>query len=492
MSADQVHNSDKPVEKHDAAPKQPQFDALALMKEHNTGGKDGSQDTKTSKAEADHLIMTDPFAGLQGTGDTRGVKAKGHDAPKAHDAHDAPKAHDSSKDKGASQNDPTDGQPIKIVGKPEHPDPNKPNVAVLDDFAGPKEKAGGLSTETHGDISAKAAEANGFNVYRVQTSDASYGEQMKALDDKIKSGELPLGKGDAVNVSLGMPSDLSIKDTTGFFGAQASNDNLAQNKDKLLDGFKAKSEDASNPGLQAVTRDVVQSNDAIKDMQDKGIKVLHAAGNEGTDKYSAHFLNATELNSTRPNGQVDSFSADHNLTVRGDGVLPVTTRPADPFSKTPLAQDKGSSEIQLPNGKTLSQPITELNKAWTGDRVPFDRNSFDAHTYTDQLKEIPNEQPNLMISADRLGNKETRFTPGRSPKPDFDAGQLRPAAGDSGLSITQTVPTRNDNNNLKFTDTPSADKTPKVAGVLAGTSFSNIGYLADHKEEMERLKREGK
>jgi hypothetical protein len=321
MSADQVHNSDKPVEKHDAAPQQPHFDALALMKEHNTtvgadksagngdgkvignsgdasarpgdktnagtdtqasgaqtAGKAGGQDGRAGKAEPDHLIMTDPFAGLQGSPETQGVKAKGHDTPKTQHGKDGadssrPNQGDASKGQ-AKPDDHTDGQPIKIVGKPEHLDPSKPTVAFLDDFSKPKESAGLLPVENHGEISAKGAEANGFNVYRVQTGTAPMGEQMQAMDAKIKSGELPLGKGDAVNVSLGSGNDLPVEGGAKFFGVSATNDTLAQNKDKLLDGIKAKSEDSSNPALQSGLGDVVKSNDAIKDMQDKGIRVL--------------------------------------------------------------------------------------------------------------------------------------------------------------------------------------------------------------------------
>jgi hypothetical protein len=456
-------------------------------------GQDGTHERKADK-KPDHLIMTDAFAGLQGNGETRNAKAKGVETPKP------PKGKE-GKDKPAQNDghgnvaDPTDGQPIKIIGKPNHFDQNKPTVAVLDDFTEEKEKAGGKAIENHGEISAKAAEANGFNVYRIQTNDAAgYGKQMQAIDAKIKSGELPLGKGDAVNVSLGQPNDLPIKGTTDFFGAASTNDTLAQNKDKLLDGIRAKSndKDPKNADMAKTFGDVTKSNDAIKDMQDRGITVLHAAGNEGTGLFSAHFLNATELNSTKPNGQADNFSADHNLTVRGDGVLPVTTRPADAFSKTSLYQDKGSYEINLQNGKSISGPITEGGKSWTGDKVPFDRNSFDRNTWSEKFKQIPNEQPTAMLSSERLGGEDMRFTPGLSPKPAFDSVQLKPSEGDTGLTITYPVSTRNDNVNLKFTDTPSTDDAPKVAGVLAGTSFSNIGYLADHREEMERLKHEGR
>jgi len=458
-------------------------------------GHDGTQESKAKK-EPDHLIMTNAFAGLEGSGETRGVKPKDHDAlkpAKGKDGKDTVKS--AEKDAAGKVADPTDGQPIKIIGKPAHFDPKKSTVAVLDDFTEPKERTGGVTTDNHGEVSAKGFEANGLNVYRIQTNNAAgYGEQMAAIDAKIKSGELPLGKGDAVNVSLGMPNDLSIKDTTGFFGAPSTNETLAQNKDKLLDGIRAKSNDTNpeNAGMKAVTTDVIKSNDAIQDMKDRGITVLHAAGNEGTDKFSAHFLNATELNSTKPNGQPDSFSADHSLTVRGDGVLPVTTRPADPFSKTSLYKDKGNYQINLQNGKMLSGPITELGEGWTGDKVPFDRNSFDPATYADKLKHIPNVQPTSMLSGEPLAGKAMTFMPGHAPKPDFAPGELKPSGGDTGLTITTTVPTRNDNANLSFRDTPSTDTTPKVAGFLAGTSFSGIGYVAEHHDEMERLKREGK
>ncbi len=304
------------------------------------------------------LEFDDPFKVASAGQETRSIKTGRQQFDAKHPAEQAPdptaeraKTHGKTEQhqKASPPQPQTAGAepPFSIVGRPASLDPSKPTVAVLDSFNGPTEKVSGLPLASHGEIIAKSNEANGFNVFRLETgsSNASFGDKLEAIEKKVNSGELPLGKGDAINISLGpadakIHQDLTVKQAGEFFGLPLTPENLAENKDKLLDKVREKAEATDDQGLKGGLNEILRSNGAIKRLQDKGINVIHAAGNEGPETFTIQFMNAnTQLGSQKPDGEFDGFSATHSLLQKGaDGVIGVTSQAPDAFSKTEIGR----------------------------------------------------------------------------------------------------------------------------------------------------------
>lgn len=215
-----------------------------------------------------------------------------------------------------------------VVGRPKKPNSANPNVIVLDDFKdNPVPFVGGQGPQ-HGEFTARGLEAQGgFNVYRVQMSSGSTVDTLRGLEKKINSGELPVGKGDAITMSFGERfGDPEFKGLSQALGMDLRPENVAQQRGAILDRLKQLRDDPSmGAELNKLAGDFVESNEIIDRIEARGVDVVHASGNEGPNHFSIGFMNANiQLRSVDKSGNVHSFSANHNLTnATGDGVFGV-------------------------------------------------------------------------------------------------------------------------------------------------------------------------
>lgn len=233
-------------------------------------------------------------------------------------------------------------------------------IAFLDDF----EQAYALpilgkSRVAHGEISATAAEQNGFNVLRLQLNhkairweySADYSKVLTSIYDNVLAGNLKLKRGDIINISMGQPFQ-------GLFGqpsfAEASdllrlrepitakNINDRAKQSEVLAALRAKLQEAElSKQLHERLRQVVETNEIIAKIQDRlGVQVVVAAGNNGPQRFSWDFLTASErLASTDATGALLAGSATG--TAAGQGQFRVFYHSLDLLSAKPVAQSLG-------------------------------------------------------------------------------------------------------------------------------------------------------
>ena len=236
---------------------------------------------------------------------------------------------------------------VTVVGRPEEFNPSLPNLVVFDSFATKDvpltfKEGENASKISHGEISAKAAEAQGFqNVFRVERGaleldpdtiqqilfqpdkvaalatlvEGELASGIEALEHKVNSGEIPLGKGDAVIMSFGNGLDPTFAEASTRFGVDLTPENLASKRSEFLERLKTISQDPNHPEFR-MAANILRVNDALGRLQEKGIHVIHASGNQGPERFSPGFMNAfSQVKALRPSGKVWELSADHSLAV---------------------------------------------------------------------------------------------------------------------------------------------------------------------------------
>lgn len=483
----------------ESSPEKSRFDSESLLKSYTTVlGKPEAQSTngkeavkekagdKSTPSEGEHLLVDNAFAALSAT-DTRAVKAKAE--KKAHEPQTLEIPPTIGKATEASA-------PITIVGRPEKFVPERSTVLFLDNFSKDRTNMAsfgpGAGGAPHGEVSARAAEVNGFNVIRAQANDAPFNEMFRDIEKRINSGELPLGKGDVINVSMGH-NDLTFAQVSEFTGIKITAENLAENKDKILDKLREISKTHENLELRQAIAGLVETNEIINRLQtEKKITVVHAAGNDGPDKFSIDFMNAkVQLGSQNPETKkFDSFSAAHSLetTDPANGVFGITTGWSQ-FSTLPLARDKGYASLIVPNGNPVSFPISGLfQSAIATDGKYLDRSALGFNDHKIQIPDAPlSPLPYAALSSTASGF-ESKLQVG-GPKQFFNSGMLKSPVANGPLIFSDRLSLKNVNNEISFSNTVPTDTMPRIAGVVAGTSFSNIGWLSDHRDELEKSKR---
>ena len=267
---------------------------------------------------------------------------------------------------------PATADPVTVVGAPKSFNPELPSLVVLDDFAPTNSRD--LSTRdpnhkdliSHGEISAVAAEQQGFsNVFRVdmgsesipdgsnavraQAWEGELATDIEGLEHKINSGEIPLGRGDAVIMSFGNPYDPTFKEASTRFGIDLTAANLASKRSEFLDRLETIRDDPSHPE-SLMAANILRVNAAIVRLQEQGIHVIHAAGNDGPEVFSPGFMNASsQVKGLNLSGSVYAGSANHSLTtVAGPERYEVTFNPA-------------TSALEL-NHPDLDRPIEILKR----------------------------------------------------------------------------------------------------------------------------------
>lgn len=420
---------------------------------------------------------------------TRGVKNKKAGGAKVEKKPSAgSEAGDTASGGGASVAPDTDKPHDPEIVKKTGDNPQAPTVAFVDVFQ--KDMTIGKTPVSHGEISRTAAEKNGFNTVAIDVDTSrdkfgnkDYAKDLNAIDKKIDNGELKLGKGDALNISMGN-DDPTFKQASEFVGFPVTRENLAENREKILSRMnEIKNDPSRSEGDRDTASRVVETNKAIDKLQDRGIEVVHASGNEGNDKFSWEFMNAkTQLSSNKPDGKADNFSADHSLTTKGNGVIPIHSRnDIDPLSKTPVARQTGSYEV----GDTGVKFQREKQAPFTGDTRVFNRENDSKDSLAPRIKPEAPQVTSAMFSpetalhgakipaAKQLGAEaQTERTPDKFSPSKGEFSMIWPAKVGKGASDAAPV---------REGETTSAH-------VLRGTSFSNIDYLKGNFDSMARRK----
>ncbi len=459
-----------------------------------------------NRNEPDQLVMTDAFAGV--TDNSKASLAKtvnGTNTEATPDKKDAnkkadtvngdnppppggkpPESLENRTEQQPAGSDTAKNEPFKVaIQKPEQLDKKAPTAVFLDNFTDKEIDLGNGTRVEHGEVSRRAAEAAGFNtvgldmnLQRNSTDDLDFSKSLKEIDRRVTSGEMPLGKGDVVNVSMGN-NDPTFKKASEFLGMDVNAGNLAEQKDKILDRMR---EISGDPTRSQDDRDtakrVVDTNDAIKSLQDKGIEVVHASGNTGPDRFSWDFMNAkTQLASATPGGRLDSDSAFHSLTQKADGALPVVHKDQiNILDATPIAQQKGFFELG-DSGAKFTDTGTPV-----GNPNVFNREQQDLRYSMPHIKpDMPTLNPE-MLNPSLSGAKpfDGKMIDGSTPirqSETFDGSTL------GKFERMQPYKPEYD----KWSRKPEAGEFA-VNKVIQGTSFSNVDYLRRNFDRLKELK----
>jgi len=292
---------------------------------------------------------------------------------------------------------------------------------------------------------------------------------------------MPLGKGDVLNISMGN-ADPTFAEASKFLGFPVTGENLAAERGHILQrmGEIAKDPSRSKDDQDTASR-VVRTNEAIDRVQSKGVEVIQAAGNFGKDQFSWDFMNTkTQLSSYKPSGVADSFSADHSLAQKSDGIFPVKySNEMNVMDPTPFKNQKGTYEM----GDTGVKFARE-GKAFAGanDKV-YDREKVDPRKPMDRATP---ESPVSLTSSDFDSHRTLTNNPAAAHKLGdtsiLPANKLT-AAGH--LPKVEIVKAATPESAAHLTQ-PGAGQE-RAAGSAGGTSFANMRYL---KEERDRLVKE--
>jgi hypothetical protein len=509
-------------------------DRVALLKEGSTRNNAGTQGNDAAAAKsADHpkdgkLHMTDVYAqtvkGYKSEGEdghdqhTRGLKPADGKSHK-HDSHDkhhekdqkpadgkaGDKAGDKPGDKSEKDKVAKPAETAVLLNNDKNFDNNKPTVAYLDDFskaANNREKINEQNGLSHGEFSARGAEQNGFNAYRLQSKTTSpdggkhqdYSKPLNEIADKIENGQLKMGRGGVVNVSMGHhDNDKTFEEANTFLGTKGLNaENLKDRRPEVLDKLNQVANDQKrSDDDRAWAKTALDTNKAIDRLQEKGIHVMHAAGNDNTateKRFSMDFMNASEqLGSNKPNGKPDSFSADHSLlSERGktDGVYTFKYSGMDAMSKTPVADQKGFYQADNANlrfeGSEFGGRLGSGNQTWNIDRAKFVDNGQEPNQASpDKLDKSAFSQPKTAPDQKFSNDAVTKWNPNG-----FGDATKSSYGGDASKAQSIKVQNRTSDAQAAVTDKPEGADSNDRASWVAGTSFANIRRLTEMHDQL--------
>lgn len=210
------------------------------------------------------------------------------------------------------------------------------------------------------------------NILSKARNEGSFAPAMNELADKIQAGQIPMGKGDVLNVSLGENAekggDGKFKPGTGDptfpelskkLGFEVNANNLAESKDKIMQRLGEIAKDPSDKEWQARAQKALDSNKAIERLQGLGLEVVHSASNDGNDRVDINFLKANhELQSVNPqNGKLDKFSGAGNVSA--DGVVPIYRQQGGDgtLNYSMAGIQFGAAELERLNGSFKFSPV---------------------------------------------------------------------------------------------------------------------------------------
>jgi hypothetical protein len=234
---------------------------------------------------------------------------------------------DETRDSGQAVPRPVDQSSNRRDGSNQHLDiwpfkpldSTRPTLVIFDSFTCPVAAPNGDADPalTHGQISADAAEQRGYNVVRVSSKNGGpdFGKTMPDLADRIENGEIPVGRGDVLNVSAGW--SVSFEKASRLLGLNISAENVREMVPQIRQRLRELSND---PSLSEKDRnwlkEMTASNDAVERIRGRGVEVVVSAGNEGKEEFNIALLTATtQLAATNAGGEVASWSSNNSLTT---------------------------------------------------------------------------------------------------------------------------------------------------------------------------------
>lgn len=312
--------------------------------------------------------------------------------------------------------------PAHLRTQPGSIDPTKRNALVIDSFNDQKGDLDHvLNTRSHGGLIAEGMKKNGFNVF---TADANakvgaasgqfnFGPVFKDVVNQVEAGKLPLKSGDVVTASFGNSAerdgtggDPTFQQASIILKMKLDPSNIKENTPEIIKrlGQVAQGHDPET-GKPVKTPDFVQerarfateSNAAIKKLQDKGITVIAAAGNDGPDRLSLDTLGANvRLSSNDKEGKLDGFSGADNGTKKADGVLPLTATAPSLFDTTKIEEQK--ERVRVGDSGMVLPAAADKKATLDMHREKFAPNYVGNSKVTSRAQEAP--QPSLVLSPD--------------------------------------------------------------------------------------------
>lgn len=449
-------------------------------------GEDGAGDSTAPKFDVVKLWKDD--SDKSGTADKSGTVTPAGDATAGTDA--------TKSAKRDNMHPKIPDTPYDVVHRPEDFDPHKPSVLFLDTWD--KKWANNVdigdgTRVPHGEISRRAAEESGYQTFALKynqenapgPTDSNFATALEKIGDQIKSGELPVGRGDVLNISLGNPGP-TFKDASKFLGFEVDPKNIQP--DKVMARMKEIAVDSSRPELdRLLAQRVVKTNEAIAKIQEQGVDVITSAGNTGPDSFKWEMMTAINLSSNRPDGKADAFSADNSLSTAGDGVLPIHFENVGSLiDKTPIGQQKGRLEI----GDTGASFPYKGDRAFVRDEKIFDRDTIVSKTELEKIGAVRPEVSSRLTAAGVLPDSDALLA-------GFSGPVLNDAKpGSAGFSGSAELPAKLEKIIPAVSFITQEQKEAQIGNgelataTLFGTSFANIGFLRDNLKMYQERKAE--
>lgn len=240
--------------------------------------------------------------------------------------------------------------------------PGQTTVIVLDDYRQSDMIVNQGKGFSHGELSARMAEENGFNTVRLQIglrADGHYDlvNSLGKLCQSIDDGSLKVKKGDIVNLSFDLAK--TFESASKMLGIQVTRENLHEKRGEILDIMRAKSVDHSTPKRdREFMRTVLAIDEGVKNLQERGLTVVAAAGNAGKNSFNIGFLSADKhFSALDPDGRKASYSADNSMTTPGLGEVNIYSLPVNMFDSTPFSEQKGTYRV---GGTNIYLPAEEF------------------------------------------------------------------------------------------------------------------------------------
>lgn len=355
--------------------------------------------------------------------------------------------------------------------KSERPfDPNRPTVAVFDDFKksvftpnGPNQP--GLS---HGEVSARAAQEAGFNVLRLHAKGEfpQAQEAIKEIRRAMKNGTIPLRAGDAINLSLGQ--ELKFSEASCALKMNITPENYGEQRDEITKRMRQiAGRPQGHPMDWSRISGAVDMQKSIDAIQRQGIDIIHSAGNSGPQAFDWEFISARkQLAAGDPQGRAFPYSSKHGLTTTYPSSFEVHYRPADLTSSTPIAKQVGYYQLD-------NYPIRFAAERFGGppNHLTYMRRKDDGDLERGKIERFP-----------PIATGATLLSPDGKPQPFSTAYRPPYEGGFTGTAAPITAVAHV----TPRTDIESALRTnsarPSVE-VIAGTSFSNATYWFDRMRE---------
>ncbi len=459
MGAGKIESSEKDTRElpnpQDGNPSAAGLDFTTIMS--NSKGLAGQGDRSTVRSGDEQRLVFDDVYTTNSDTTTRAFQRAGSEGDKA------------KVDEKAQTGDAKTFKTFTVQGDLDKLDVFKPTVAFLDTGRTDPIKFDQYQL-SHGQVSALAASKNGFNSFILDIDGhrtTSMSEHLSEIDKSIETGKLPLGKGDVLNISVDKKDMMTLAKLNGDLekGGKALSqlleqqnpplklelpvtaENLAKNRPALL-----KSLEYLAPRDEAYA-EALATNKALESITKRGVTVLSAAGNEGPHRIDLNNLTVkNQLGSGDEAQQCDDpFSTTNSLTQKADGAVGV-------YAKLDEKGQPDGNFIMNNNGNLMEFSKDDLARLdpTHNNHVPGTISNT-VHLEFDG-KDVPRSQAGI----------NTIFQPLELP-----SGVTKPAVL-CGDNSNERVPLE-------------IDKAPLILET-AGTSFANIGWLKEHRQELQKQK----